>query len=40
MVAVKQNEVFKLKQIVLRLDSAVFMILSDSSEIWGKGFIK
>ena len=40
MVAVKRNEAFKLKQIVLRLDSSAFMILSDSSEIWGKGFIR
>ena len=40
MVAVKRNEAFKLKQIVLRLDPSAFMILSDSSEIWGKGFIR
>lgn len=40
MVAVKRNEAYKLKQIVLRLDPSAFMILSDSSEIWGKGFIK
>ena len=40
MIAVRQNEAFKLKKIVLRIDPKAFLILLDSSEIWGKGFIK
>ena len=39
-IAVKRNEAFKLKRIVTRMDPTAFKILSDSSEIWGKGFFR